>query len=190
VAPEPEDRGGRAASLEEAADRAVIPAPFRFVLWALDPGVNPGSVIYGLMTVGAVIAVEAGNARGPLRDVLAVASTALIYFLIHAYSTLLGHRLRTGAVLSRPALVLALGEESAILRGALLPAVAMVAAWLAGADEAAMSWAGMVTAIVVLVLFELLAGLRSHLGRGGIALQALIGVAFGFVLVALKALAA
>ena len=167
----------------------MVPHVFRAMLWALDPRDNPGSLIYGILTVGAVISAESGTTQHQPREIITAAVAVVIYFLIHAYSTLLGNRLHGSGVLSRTELVRAIADESPILRGASLPVLTMVVFWLLGFSADTMEWAGIVCAIVLLVLFEFLAGLRSHLGRGWIWLQAGMGAAFGLLLAMLKVLA-
>ena len=113
----------------------------------------------------------------------------ILYFLIHAYSTLLGNRLNGAGVLGSRELGRALRDESAILRGASVPVLAMVLALLLGANANTMEWVGILTAVFLLVLFEILAGLRSHLDRRWAWLQAAIGAGFGLLLAMLKVLA-
>jgi hypothetical protein len=176
-------------TLHDAADRSVLSPVFRSVLWALDPDENPGSLIYGLLTVGAVISAESGTTLHQGREILTAAAAVILYFLIHAYSTLLGNRLNGAGVLGSRELGRALRDESAILRGASVPVLAMVLALLLGANANTMEWVGILTAVFLLVLFEILAGLRSHLDRRWAWLQAAIGAGFGLLLAMLKVLA-
>jgi hypothetical protein len=159
------------------------------MLWTLDPRDNPGSLIYGLLTVGAVISAESGTTQHQGREIITAAVAVFIYFLIHTYSTLLGNRLHGGGVLGRRELLRAIADESAILRGAALPVVTMIVFKLLGASADTMEWAGIICAIVLLVLFEILAGLRSHLEHRWVLLQAGIGAGFGLLLAMLKVLA-
>jgi hypothetical protein len=176
-------------NLHQAADRSVLSPVFRAILWVLDPRDNPGSLIYGLLTVGAVISAESGTTLHQGREILAAAAAVFIYFMIHGYSTLLGNRLGGAGVLGRRELRQALRDELAILRGASLPVLAMVVAMLLGANANTMEWAGILAAVLLLVLFEALAGLRSHLDRHWVWLQAALGAFFGLLLAMLKVLA-
>lgn len=57
---------------------------------------NAAGVVYGVITVGALMAAESGRHESYL-DALALALVAtLLYWLAHAYADLLGRRLTTG----------------------------------------------------------------------------------------------
>lgn len=177
-------------NLHEAADRSVARPVLRAMVWSMDPRDNPGALIYGLLTVGAVISADSGTVQHDRREIITAAVTVFIYFLIHAYSTLLGNRLSGSGVLSGTELWSAIQAEFAIVRGASLPVLAMIVAVLLGANANTMEWVGIICAIVLLILFEVLAGLRSHLGQRWVVLQAGFGAGFGLLLIVLKAVAA
>ncbi len=121
-----------------------------------------------------------------------IGSTALvlgIYWLAHSYSTVLGRRLSHQEHLTPGALARALGHDWSIVRGALIPLLALLVAWAAGASEATGVNAAVWAAIASLVVFELLAGLRAGSTPREFAFEGGVGVVMGLAILALKSLA-
>jgi len=160
----------------------------RFVLWVLDPEDNPTSVVYGLLTVGTVIAVESARSVDIAAEIEAVVLIIFLYWLAHAYASLLGRRLSSGSTISVRTIGQALRREWALVRGATVPVVIMLLTWMLGWSISAIEWSGIISAIVLLVLFEVAAGLRSHLPPLGVVVQGLVGVTFGLTLLVVRAL--
>jgi hypothetical protein len=158
----------------------------KVVLWWMASESNPDSAVYGLITVGAVIATESAHAFDPWREVLAVTVVLVLYWLAHAYSTLLGSRYTEGAVLNLSKISEVGYHEFAVFRGAALPIVAMAVAAAVGAGANVVDIAGLATVIAVLLVFELAAGLRSRLSGPMMLLQLAIGAGFGLVIVSVR----
>ncbi len=121
-----------------------------------------------------------------------IGSTALalgIYWLAHSYSTVLGRRLSHEEHLTAGALVRALGHDWSIVRGASVPLLALLVAWAAGASQTTGVDVAVWSAIVSLVVFELLAGLRAGSTPKEFTLEGGVGVAMGLAILALKSLA-
>lgn len=121
-----------------------------------------------------------------------IASTALalgIFWLAHSYSMTLGRRLSRQERLTVGALARALGREWSIVRGASLPLLALLIAWAAGASETTGVNAAVWVAIVSLIVFELLAGLRAGSTPRERVLEGGVGAAMGLAILALKSLA-
>ncbi len=153
--------------------------------WML-PERNPGRVIYGLITVGTLLAAESNLHDTYLEAVGSVVLALLLYWLAHAYSEQLGDRLTTHARLSPQALGGALLREWAIVRGAALPLLALVVAWIAGAPQETGVLVGMWTAVGSLLAFELLAGLRAKSTPRELLLEGCVGATMGLAIVALR----
>ena len=96
------------------------------------PAKNPARVVYGIITVGALMAAESGRHESYADLIGSAFITTGLYWLLHAYSSVLGHRLATGERLTPAALSHGLVEEWAIVRGAAIPLLALVIAWVAG----------------------------------------------------------
>jgi hypothetical protein len=152
----------------------------------LVPAGNAAGVIYGIITVGALMAAESGRHESYVDTVASALVATLLYWLAHAYADLLGRRLATGDRLTTGTLGRALAHDWAIVRGAALPLLALVIAWTAGASREAGVTAALRTAVVAVVLFELIAGVRSKSTAGELVLKGAVGVTMGLAILALK----
>jgi len=179
---------------DAVALRGGTPAPLhrlaRGIIWWLDPDSNPGAVVYGIITVGAVIAAESARPADPTREIVATTVVLLVYWMAHSYATVQGERFAKREPLSSKVVVSTVATEAAIVRGASLPIIAMIIAELAGASASTIGYVGMIASIGVLVFFELITGLRSQLGPWALVLQGLVGVSFGLAIVAVRSLLA
>jgi hypothetical protein len=142
--------------------------------------------VFGVITVGALMAAESGRHESYLDMVASAVIAMLLYWLAHAYAELLGHRLTTGEPLSVKSLGTALARDWAIVRGAAIPLLAVLIAWVLGASREAGVTAALRTAVVTVVIFELLAGVRAKSAPGELLLRASVGVTMGVAILALK----
>jgi hypothetical protein len=152
----------------------------------LVPADNAAGVVYGVITVGALMAAESGRHETYLDTLASALVATLLYWLAHAYADLLGRRLATGDRLSAATLSRALVHDWAIVRGAALPLAALVIAWIAGASQQAGVTAALRTAVVTVVLFELVAGVRAKSTLSELVLKGAVGVTMGLAILALK----
>lgn len=152
----------------------------------LVPAGNPAGVVYGVITVGALMAAESGRHESYVDAFASAVFATLLYWLAHAYADLLGRRLETGERLTVGALARALAYDWAIVRGAAIPLLALVIAGVAGAGREAGVTAALRTAVVAVVLFELLAGLRARSTPGELLLKAAVGITMGLAILAVK----
>jgi hypothetical protein len=159
----------------------------RAIDWVL-PVENPGRVVYGLITVGTLLAAESGLHDTYLEAVGSVVLALLLYWLAHAYSELLGERLVTHQHLSAQALGHSLLREWAIVRGAALPLLALVLAWIGGASQETGVLVAIWTAAVSLMAFELAAGLRARSTPRELVLEGCVGATMGLAIIALRAI--
>ncbi len=150
---------------------------------------NPAGVVYGTILIGALIAAESGVHDG-YPDLIGSSTLALgIYWLAHSYSTALGRRLVHEEHLTVGALARALGHDWSIVRGASIPLLTLLVAWAVGASETTGVDAAVWAAVVSLIVFELLAGLRAGSTPREFALEGSVGVVMGLAIFALKSLA-
>lgn len=156
-------------------------------MW-LVPTKNPARFVYGVLTVGALMAAESGRHESYLDLIGSALITTGVYWLLHAYSSVLGHRLSTGERLRPAGLSRALGEEWAIVRGAAIPLFALIISWSLGASQETGVTAALWSAVVSLVVFELVAGVRSRATPGELALEVGVGFTMGLAILALKVL--
>jgi hypothetical protein len=152
----------------------------------LVPAGNAAGVVYGVITVGALMAAESGRHESYADKIGSALIATLLYWLAHAYADLLGRRLATGERLTAGALGRALGHDWAIVRGAALPLLALVIAGLAGASQESGVTAALRTAVITVVVFEVVAGIRARSTPGELVLKAAVGVTMGLAILALK----
>lgn len=152
------------------------------------PEKNPTRVVYGIITVGALMAAESGHHESYADAVGSAFIATGLYWLLHAYSSVLGHRLATGERLTASALSHSLTEEWAIVRGAAVPLSALLIAWAAGASQETGVTAALWSAVASLVAFELVAGIRSRATPGELALEVGVGMMMGGAILVLKVL--
>jgi hypothetical protein len=147
---------------------------------------NPGGVIYGILAIGALLAAESGEHESYLDTLASAAIAAALYWVAHAYAELLGQRLAERERLGASALARALAHDWAIMRGAALPLLAIVVAWVAGASQQTAVIAALWSAIASVVAFELLAGVRAQASARELVFDAGVGAAMGLTVLALK----
>jgi hypothetical protein len=147
---------------------------------------NAAGVVYGVITVGALMAAESGRHESYLDTLASALFAVLLYWLAHSYADLLGRRLDTGERLTARTLARALAHDWAIVRGAAIPLLALVIAWLVGASQEAGVTAALRTAVVAVVAFELLAGIRAKSTPSELLLKGAVGVTMGIAILAVK----
>jgi len=136
--------------------------------------------------IGALLAAESGRHETYLGTIGSAAIATALYWLAHAYASVLGRRLATHEHLSAGALLRALGHDWALVRGAAVPLVALAICWFAGATQQTAVNVALWSTVASLVAFELIAGLRSRATPGELALEVSVGVAMGMAILALK----
>jgi hypothetical protein len=159
----------------------------RAVEW-LVPAENPAGAVYGMIVVGALLAAESGRYESHADAVGSTLIAVGLYWLAHAYASVLGQRLVAHERLTVGALGRALLHDWAIVRGAAVPLLALLLAWAAGAGREASVNAALWSTVAGLIAFELLAGVRSRASRRELALEVCVGVTLGVGILALKIL--
>jgi hypothetical protein len=152
----------------------------------IEPRSNPGGVIYGTITIGALLAAESARQETYSETVGAAVLALVLFWLAHAYSQLLGDRLAQHSRLTARLLLRALIEDAAILRGAIVPLAVMLIAWAIGASLSTAVTAAVWAAAASLVAWELVAGIRGRLGPGELAVDAAVGATLGLGIILIK----
>ncbi len=143
-------------------------------------------MIYGVIVIGALLAAESGRHETYLDTVASTAIAAALYWLAHAYASVLGRRLSLHERLTATALLRALGHDWALVRGAAIPLVALLVAWASGASQQTAVTVALWSAVTSIVVFELIAGVRSRAAPAELVLELGVGVAMGMGILALK----
>jgi hypothetical protein len=142
--------------------------------------------VYGVIVIGSLLAAESGRHESYLDTVVSAVIAAALYWLAHAYASVLGRRLANDERLSAGALARALAHDWALIRGAAVPLLALLLAGAAGASQEAAVTAGLWSAVASLVVFELVAGIRSRATRGELVIELAVGATMGLAILALK----
>jgi hypothetical protein len=175
-------------------DADGAPAGIRARPWtrrALDwlvPAENPAGAVYGIIAIGALLAAESGSHESYADTIGSAIIAAGIYWLAHAYASLVGRRLTSYERLTARTLSRALVRDWAIVRGAAIPLLALVIAWGAGAAQETAVTAALWTAVGSVIAFELAAGIRSRATPSELALELGVGMSMGVAIIALKVL--
>jgi hypothetical protein len=157
----------------------------RAIDWLIEAE-NPAGVAYGVIAIGALLAAESGQHESYPDTVGSAIIAAALYWLAHAYATLIGRRLATHEGLTARTLSRALAHDWAIIRGAAIPLLALMLAWAAGAALETAITAALWSAVGSVIAFELAAGIRTRATRGELAIELAVGMAMGSAIIALK----
>jgi hypothetical protein len=159
----------------------------RLADWLI-PAENPSGVVYGVMVIGALLAAESGRHETYLDTIGSAVLAAGVYWLAHAYARVLGRRLAEAERLTLSALLQALGHDWALIRGAAIPLPVLLIAWISGASQQLALSAGVWSAVVSLIVFELVAGIRSQATPRELVIEVGVGMTMGIAILALKSL--
>jgi hypothetical protein len=147
---------------------------------------NPGAVVYGTITVGALLAAESAKRESYAGTVGAVAIAMLVYWLAHAYSEYTEGRIEQNQPLTLAGLRRTLVHELMIVVGAAIPWIELLICWGAGVRLTSAVTVAIWTSAAMIVLVEVLAGVRAGLSPRALVAQTSVGTLFGFLVIALK----
>jgi hypothetical protein len=147
---------------------------------------NPGAVVYGTITVGALLAAESAKRETYADTVGAVALALLVFWLAHAYSEFTAQRLERKQPLTLNRLTRTLIHELMAIVGAAIPLAALLVCWIAGVRLTSAVAAALWTSAATIVIVEVVAGVRAELAAGALMAQAAVGALFGLLVIALK----
>ena len=103
----------------------------RVVEWFV-PVDNAAGAVYGVILIGALLAAESKRHETYLEAESSALIAAAVFWLAHAYATVLGWRLGVGARLSARAVGRALAQDWNLMTGAAIPLLVLPLAWLIG----------------------------------------------------------
>ena len=152
------------------------------------PERNPGGVVYGILAIGALLAAESDAHETYPETVASALIAAVLYSLAYGYAGLLGRRLglaQSGS--ASESLLIALGDEWSIVRGACIPLAVVLVGWALGATQHVAVSAAVWVAVGSLIVFELIAGLRSRATPLELAFEVGMGITLGVGILGLKA---
>lgn len=145
-----------------------------------------GAGIYGLMTVGALLAAESASSETYAETVVAVVLTMLAYWFAHSYAEFASERLKDREPARLSELVHIMGEQVTILFGAAIPLVALLVDWAVGASLETAVITALITAAVMVMLIEVAAGVRAKQSGRDLVQQCAFGALLGVLIIALR----
>jgi len=144
------------------------------------------AAIYGTMTVGALLAAESAEFETYLKTVISVLITLVIYWLAHSYAEFASERLKEREPLRLGVLGRIMVTQVPILFGAAIPLVAVLVLWAANASLSTAVTAAVWTSAVVVMLIEVMAGVRAERTGRELAFQTLFGGLLGLLIIVLR----
>ena len=138
--------------------------PEEQVAAARAPGPRRAAGIYGTIITAAVLAAAGDNVR-TLPLAVSIVVTLLVYWLAEEYAEILGEQIEGGRLPTRRDVRAALAATWPMVSASGLPLLALVLARLLGASDSAAATAGLVTAVVLLVIYAWSAGVAAY-GEG------------------------
>lgn len=144
--------------------------------------------IYGLILIGSLMAAESNAQETHLDVALSAVITLLVYWLAHAYSFALARRIQSSEALSPRSLRNALVGSMSVMQGAIVPTLALLISWAAGASTQTGLDVALWSTVVTLFALELLAGVRAKAGPVELTISCVVGAGLGAAVLALKAL--
>jgi hypothetical protein len=141
--------------------------------------------IYGAIITAALLDT-AGDELHTSALVVAVLVTLAVYWLAEEYAELLGEQAGSGTIPSWDYIREALAQTWPMVTASFAPLLVVVLARLAGASISDADNAGLVAAIVLLMIYGWLAARAAQLHGRQLVFTTSIAVALGLVMVALK----
>jgi hypothetical protein len=136
--------------------------------------------------MGTLLAAESGRKETYVETFASALIAAGLYWLAHAYATVLGRRVTTREPLTLRALTLGLLHDWALVRGAAIPLLALVVAWATGSSQQTAVDVALYTVVASLIGFEVIAGLLTRATRGELVVEVAVGVMMGLGVLALQ----
>jgi membrane protein YqaA with SNARE-associated domain len=148
--------------------------------------VNVARVVYGTVVVGGLLAAEAPERETYPETLASVLIALLVYWMAHTYAEVTARRIEERGRLTATALATSMRHEVWILFGAAVPVLPLVIWWIAGGALTNAVSAAVYTAAGMVVVYEVIAGLRAELTGKEMVLEIALGAALGLLVIALK----
>jgi hypothetical protein len=149
---------------------------------------NPGGLVYGTILVATLLAAESPRRETYARTAGAVALALIVYWLSASYAEFTGERVRDEQAFTPAAFARAAVHELPVIYGALAPLLAVVICWLIGTDLHTGITVGIWAAVAIIVVTEIVIGVRAELTGRQLVVQTATGMVLGLLVVALRVL--
>jgi hypothetical protein len=142
--------------------------------------------VYGTVAIGVLFAAEDASRVGYPETVEAAAIVLTLYWLTGFYAHELAIRVHRREQVSLRLLWRSCLHELTVIEGGLIPVLAVLVAWVAGATATVAVAVAVGTTAATIIALEVVAGWRARPGPKRLLLQASVGVAMGLAIVVLK----
>jgi hypothetical protein len=149
---------------------------------------DAAGLIYGTITVAALLAAESARQETYGETVGAVAIALVLYWVAHSYAEFTGERVGASEPFTYQGLVRTATEKLAVLLGAALPLAAILICWAIGAALSTAVSAGIWTSVTIVIGTEVAIGVRAELTGRELIRQTAVGVVLGLLVLALRVL--
>jgi hypothetical protein len=147
---------------------------------------NPGGLVYGTILIAALLSAEAVKVETYFETLAGVAVTEIIYWMALSYSEFAGHRIAEGEAFNVAGFWRSAQHELAVSEGALVPVLVLVGCWIGGVDLFNGIRFAIWSSAVVIVIGEVVIGVRSNQHGRELAVSAALGVVFGLLVISLR----
>jgi hypothetical protein len=147
---------------------------------------NPGGLVYGTILVAALLSAEAAKVETYWETLAGVAVTELIYWLALSYSEFAGDRVVDEQPFTFGGFWVSAKHEFAVSEGALVPVLILVGCWIGGVGLHNGIRFAIWSSAVVIVVAEVVIGIRSNQHGRELAISAALGVVFGLMVISLR----
>jgi hypothetical protein len=144
---------------------------------------NPAGLVYGTITVGALLAAESAQRETYLETVVAVLLALVVYWLAHSYAEFTARRLQRDEPLTLGALARTMAHELSILAGAAVPLLTVLVWWVAGGPLGNAVTGAIWTAAAMTVVLEVVAAARTDRSGSELVVQAAFGLLLGLLVI-------
>jgi membrane protein YqaA with SNARE-associated domain len=148
--------------------------------------VNVARLVYGTVVVGGLLAAESPERETYAETLASVGIALLVYWLAHSYAEVTARRIEERGRLTITGLLSSMRNEVWILIGAAVPALPLLIWWIAGETLSDAVTAAVWTSAGMVVVYEVVAGLRAELSAKEMLPQIAIGAMLGVLVIALK----
>jgi hypothetical protein len=149
------------------------------------PGRRRAAGIYGTIITAAILAA-AGDHVAILPLAVSILVTLMVYWLAEEYAELLGEQLEGGQLPTWPDIRAALAATWPMVSASYIPLLALALARLLGASPPTATNVGLVTAVVLLMIYAWSAGRAAQLKGKQLFVITSIAAALGLLMILLK----
>jgi hypothetical protein len=149
---------------------------------------NPARLVYGTILVATLLSAESVKQETYPKTIGAVAIALLLYWVANSYAEFTGDRIEQGEHFTYAGLFRNAIGELALLYGAAVPLLVLLIGWATRAPLSSAVSAAIWTAAAMIVVTEIVIGVRAQLTGRELIRQSAFGVLLGLLVIAVRVL--